>query len=108
MCAGRLEASTASRAGIGSLRLSEQASRCGHLPVCRGERMRKALPAEQWSQIKNVFGNLFRTLVMFPDGKWPDHWVDVKRKCLCGEGQEGRIKIQRVLMNTIMCKRKGL
>lgn len=87
---------------------SEQAPGCGHLPVCGGEGMGKALPAERWSQIKNVFGNLSRMPVMFPAGKRPDHWVDVKRKCLCGEGREGiGMRIQRVLMNTITRKRKG-
>lgn len=45
---------------------------------------------------------------MFPDGKWPNHWVDsyvhmIRKKCLCGEGWKGRrrIRIQRIFMNTV-------
>lgn len=49
---------------------------------------------------------------MFPDGKWPNHWVDsyvrlLRKKCLCGEGRKGRrrIRIQRIFMNAISRER---
>lgn len=92
--------------GIGSLTYVSSCSwvwACVHL---QGDRLKEALPTEEY--IKNVFLNLGWMLVMFPDGKWPNHWVDsyvcvLRRKCLCGDGWEGRrrIRIRRMFMNTI-------